>query len=927
MDNTVEKLLKTTYNLIIDDILTTIMLTRKISKIRHHRSILTKTPQYLSHVVIEIFRQFPLNINLELKKAIILNAIEDALENLEAPNRLTIKDAHIAKHLPLAQKLEIALFFRKKYYASPVLTSHPTEILSEEARITINRIVKNVLLNTKKSKVQLKEDVCWIIEHSLLPNTYLTPQEEIDRQNSIYLDMMSSWSLFNRSNIAAFAKHHHQNKITITNVITSMNKYAYNHVASWAVADVDGNQKRNRQSMERMELSLQLVIVTRYMQSLQDLLEIYPSLSSSYAYLQRCQQAIQDGILFDLKGSNDAKERLCTKLQQLIQEPYLNPEHKNHLIELKDLIDLVGFRGELKQFVRQSSRSNRKVLIELGEILKKEHPQFQNLLQEKNYEQLTPENKAQFHDLLRTDSRYFKSIKNIQHQLSYHTLRELEILDFVTHYRDRFSYILSDTENVQSLDEVIILFALASYIHGHLFIDDIRKPPVPLIPLCETPKDLEYLPNILHQILQNPYLKEIIIERGELVYVAGPSDLGKEGGMFAHIPLIEAEKKAQDILKKHQHQDENLKDVELRVLYGLGGDFHRRVSQSAFQLFATFQGSEACWLGSYHAYASYVEQVTGQASENSFRALELRILELASPENNQYLHEIIQQCIHGYQSYTKHPAAENLFRELSIPYELGIQTNTSSRGESKSSEPQDILKSRAIGITNYDISTLLMTHVFMSADGLVELEIPHSSLMSIYEQTTVLQEIIQKILFSIAVSDEKRAWIHLLGYIPNNKDIEQMANQFKDKQSIKPEAALAYTVTRLPKIIQRLSKFIPYPEAIKDFWLQKNSNICSQLALELMQYIGRYDKHFANLAHEIKFDLQPRYQRLAACIDSYRQEYQEASQEKRKALTENCILALRGDKKITSGPRTIAKLHHRFDHLMNPSMTKRFQKN
>lgn len=502
------------------------------------------------------------------------------------------------------------------------------------------------------------------------------------------------------------------------------------------------------------------------------------------------------------------------------------------------------------------------------------------------------------------------------------------LINRLPHYKDQFAYILSDTVNAQSLDEVILLFGLASFIHGHLSIDDIRKPPVLLIPLCETPKDLEHLPDILNQMLTDPHLKDVILQKGELVYVAGPSDLGKEGGLFAHIPLIAAEKKAQDILKNHQAKDCALKAIQLRVLYGLGGDFHRRISKSAYQLFATFQGSEACWLGSYHAYASYVEQVTGQASENTYRALELRILENASPNDYQHLQIIIEKCIKAYERYTKHPAAQNLLRELSIPYELAILTNTSSRGESKSTQPEDILKSRAIGMTNYDISCLFMTRIFMSADGLVDdLNIPQEAYLSIYQQSTVVQEIIQKILFSIAVSDEKRAWLHLLGYLPNQKKIQYWASQFQNTHHTKAPIALAYCVIQLPKIIERISQFIPYPEAIESFWSQQTSKPCHQLALELIQHIGHEDVHFAKLAQEIEFDLRPRYQRLAQCIDTYRQEYASATLEKQKELQENCIMALRGDKKITSGPKTISSLHHRFDHLMNPGMTKRFQKN
>ena len=898
------------------------MLTRKTTRLIHSRLFHHVPVSHHQQEIIQVFKLFPSSMNLELKKSILLNSLQEANNNQQSLNRIALKDAHIPQHLPLSEKLDIAKNLRQKYHARPVLTSHPTEVLSEKARITINRIVKNLLSNTKSSNEKIHEDVQWLIEHSLLPKTHLTPEEEIDRQDALYLDMMESWSTFNKKNIEAFAKNHHEKKESIQEFLTRVNKYSYSNVASWAVADVDGNKKRTRQTMEHMEASLQLAIVNRYMQHLAPLLATHSTLESAYRYLQRCKKAIQDHIFFNLEGSEIAKKRLIEQLHQVIHSPNLNPEDKKQLIQLKDLIDLVGFRGELKQFVRQSSKSNKEAFNDIGQLLGQHHLEFVELLENRQYDDLYATQKAKFHQLLRTNSKFIRTLKENQTHLSLDTLRELDILSFVLEYKDQFSYILSDTENYLSLNEVIILFGMSAYFQGKLYVDDIRKPPVNLIPLCETPEDLENLPNILHEMLSNVYLKQVIIEKGEVVYVAGPSDLGKEGGLFAHINLIEAEKKAQDTLKFHQAKDPNLHNVQLRVLYGLGGDFHRRISQASSQLFATFQGAGACQLGSFHAFESYVERVTGQASENSFRALELRLLETTHPHEYQIMKEIIEQCIRSYQKYTQNEASKALFRQLSIPYSLGILTNTSSRGESKSALPKDILKSRAIGLANYDISSLYMTRIFMSADGLVDLSAHQlQSLSSLYEYSTTIQELVQKILFAINVSQPHRAWLLSVGYLPGDKKINEWAIAYRTLE--KPEAhhALAYTITRLPKIIERLSLFVPYQKELEKFWQQNLPTQADKLALELIEFIGHHDAHFKDLAQEIRDDLKPRYERLAKCIDDYHANYETASPTERKILEENFVLALRGDKKITAGPETISKLRNRFDHLTNPGIS------
>jgi hypothetical protein len=888
---------------------------------RDQQSFFGKRQIDANQILDKIFQTIPKSLHQEIKQHILLNYIYQAKQFFKQLGQLSIRDAHLPMSWSLDRKLSFVMENRQQYFASPVLTAHPTEVFSDEALSEINKIVKYFLFLERANdesvlsieiEKAMKKHIKKFFSNSILPKENLSPEEEIIRQDRLYLDMMESWPNFNKKNIEAFAKNHHVSISEVNVQLTKANKYAYQNVSSWAVADIDGNKKKSRQSMERMESGLQLAILERLIGRVEKWLPSIPVLQSTYDYLRRCQQAIRDGIFFSVEGAEVAKQRLIKFIEQ-VQVTVLDNQLNKELSEWKDFVDLVGFRGGLKQFVRQSSKANADVFQNFVNILK----EFYSDIQEwhggrAHYSEWPEEHKMKFHHLLRTDSAYFKTLKQYAVQLTPDTIRELDILDFVHEYRDQFSYILSDTENYSSLNEVILLFGFSAYLKNKLYIDDIRRPPVNLIPLCETPDDLANLGNILDAMLSNPYLKQVIINRGEIVYVAGPSDLGKEGGIFAHVELIEAEKNARMILEKHQQHDSALHAVQLRVLYGLGTDFHRRVSDAFSQLFCTFQGSDACLLGSYGAYQAYVERVTGLASENSQRAQQLAHIEVEFPELYQLMKKMVAASISSYRKFIFHPASQELFRRLTIPYQLGILTNTSSRGESKNSAPKDINKSRAIGIANYDVSSLFMMRIFMSADGLNDLtEAELTQLPQLYQLSTVIKEQVMKILYAIAVSDEARAVEKIFVGVPTVQQLMSFSQAFKDGDAKTPEHALCYALLQIPCILDKLVRFLPeeIQEKIKHFLLhQDTSTSQADNALEIIRIIGQSDSSYQLLYQEIVEQLRPAYQRLVLAIDKYDAEIGKVSAEEMALIEENVVLALRGDKRLTAGPQAISKL-------------------
>jgi hypothetical protein len=871
------------------------------------------------------FLHFVKNTNQQLKANIILNHLSQAKMEEKRFGQLALRDAALPLTWNLKKKLDFIYASRSEFFARPVLTAHPTEVLSDEIQIQIQYLLRRLLKIeelqedgriSQQELFDLQTQLKLLLSQSFLPLTHLSPEQEMVRQDRLYLDMMASWPKFNATNLKAFAQNHGIERSRFADVLTQANKFSYQNVGSWSIADIDGNQRRNRQTMEKMESSLQIAIIERYLRQLEPLQAYSDKLNSVVLYLKRCQQSIEDGIYFNLQGAAIAKKRLIKILTELKREQVLSPSLDETLDEFIAFVDLVGFRGDLKQFVRQSSQVNADVLQNFIEILQEYSPQIKSLSSShQHYKYWPQEAKTQLHHLFRTDSGYFKYIKQNKQRLSKSTMRELDILDFVREYQDQFSYILSDTKDYHSLDAVVILFGFSAYCSNKLYIDDIKRPPVNLIPLCETPEDLAKLEDILDAMLKNPYLKQVMMEKGELVYVAGPSDLGKEGGVFAHFDLIEAEKKARQILKKHQRLDTHLNMVELRVLYGLGGDFHRRVSDASSQLFCTFQGSDACQLGGVSAYQAYVETVSGQYSENTLRALALGEFELKNPQGYQQLKKMVTLSIAAYRDFIFAPASLNLFRKLSMPHQLGALMNTSSRAESKTSLQPDICKSRAIGIANYEISSLFFMRIFMGLDGLVDIP-PHlqAQLPEFYQASLVIKELVMKIFFAFAISREDLAIQKIFKQPPSQALIKKLAFEFKDS-SILPENkteehALAYILNRKLELFKVLLAFMPSEQKQRG-WRFLESYVqadMSNIALGLLKLLGDHDPIFKQLHSEISLDLLPKYQLLQQCLEDYHLARKAGDTLNLAILEENVVLALRGDKRISSGPKTIAKM-------------------
>lgn len=915
-----------------------------------YSTTLNASPHYGIHFIKETFKAFSQNtfltpvvkINLELKESIVLDHCLRAEKIYQTKGsglaRFDIPLQHIKS---LDEKLKYTTDSLTNEDLRPTGTSHPTHVFSDETgrilrAITIDYLaLKHYKRGEKEAQIRqnrIVENIGYIVNHSMLPSTNLTPEQEIERQNESFIYMMEDWPEFEDRFVTHYSeKHAPDKKLEIKQALASVLKSLY-RVRSWSVADVDGNLRRNAQTMSIMDTSLQLHIVRFYQKLVALLIERIPKIQRIQDYLKRCEASIMDNICFDTESSERAKQKVIRWLDGILVSHQLDKNTASQIAALKSYVDLIGFRGEIKQYVRQSSVANDAVFDNFAQILAKHHEEIKGLLTDKegklrNYTSLEMHEKETLNEYLRTHSKYFTTLKQQAHEFTAATIRELDILSFVTKHKDLFSYILSDTKNTLNLHQIAILFAVSAYLKGNLFVDQVRKPPMLLIPLCETSDDLARLVTIFQDMLDDPYLREILIEHGEFVYVPGFSDLGRESSELAHVSLIKAYVSLEKLLKRYQIEDPRLLKIKIRPLYGSGGDSQRRISKSDEQTFATLQGEEFYRLTGVGAFSAYVENRAGRSSENTLRALEFNDIEERYPNESQKLEILVAHAISAYKRYHESPVAENLFRRLTFAY-LGAWFNTGSRGESKSSEPKDIIKSRAIGLVNYEALTRIAIRRIMSADGLVDLPLDiQAALPTLYEHSTVLREIVLKIISAIATSNIPRAWIKLCGKMPSTIQIRQWVDEFQDEtvKEKKEHHALAYLDYRSHLILQAMTLFLPEFLRQQGSIYFENHPPLSQpsdiSALALLKKMGQFHVDFKELHEEIRSDILPRYSRLEKAIDAYEEALPLADKigkEKMALLSENVVLAFRGDAILPGGSVKIASMHAS-DHLFSAS--------
>jgi hypothetical protein len=764
--------------------------------------------------------------NNHIKRKILFQKIQTALDNKQTHSLLGFKQFTFPKNWDFSRRLEEACALRIKNPPTPVITGHPTECMSEEVRIEINELIKKVINPENLLLDDFLVHANSILSKSWLPTKPLTPLDEIERQNNLYISMMEEWHEYNKRDIALFLKQYpaesSEQQQEIIYQLTLANKLIFNQVTSWFVGDVDGNTQKSLTTMQLAPKLLQLGIIRKYQNYLEGMAMLIPEVSISIEYLNKIKNHIET--------IGPLSRQMAIKFTSIfLEKTYLltakYPKYKNFIQELQDFLFITHFDGELKQHFRESAIALEKAI---------NNPNL-------------PESKRIF-----------------------------EMLEYVKNHAYNFTCILSDTQSSKQI------FALNKLLHNS----------VEIIPLCETETDLENLPNIIKDIINDFNMRNQIIKRLRFSYLAGPSDLAARAGEFSLIKLLDTENLIQKLLQELSNLFPQLQNVKLKVFYGLGNDSERRLSQAKKQLWSTHQGVDASTLAEPLGFTSFLRNMTGASSENTLRTEELK--EFAKKNNKSYLclkDTIIESSIR-YRNYINNNNSIVLMQRLIYP-QLSRYLNTSSRAESKLQINKNIASNRAIGqVNHYQLSRLLVRR-FIGFNALPQGPIINEW----YQELSAFKELTLKSLTAIACTNFPRAW-QRIGMSPPTKDelqnwyMDFINNPFADK----PHYALAFGQVSAQSILNNLNLNFNNPNL-------KNIDPNTLPNLNALMYMENHpNPEFSAIAKSIKNNLLPHYDLLEKLLDQFEKDKNNLE------LIENIVCLLRMDNCINSEPHIIPNI-------------------
>lgn len=860
---------------------------------------------------------------------IIGQIIRDEYKKADERDSAANSNLHaLIKKIPETYSREMKLQFLQErmtqYFAMPVITSHPTRVISNAAIYKLHKITAltmelNKKHTLKKHSLETKIELAIreFIEQPILQTNKMTPQEEAEYTLFIYKNILESFPLFLENLVSKFHEVHGGSRDYIIERVKPAIMHSYRNIYSWTRGDADGNLQVTAKTMSQAVPAQQIAIIQIYLEKISEILESRDLIESQicidklkkiHSYWSRCIESIQAGIWFDVKGSQNAVQNSIFRLEGIKKD--LPDSLQKKISSLILLVDLAGFFGGMKEYVRQTTKTNYEAIDDLVIILSEYKEDIHSLVinadgSERKYSQLDKSEKIELLKTIGSHPAYFQVLAQNKSRFSETTNKELDRLLFVLKHADIFpNYICSDTNDKINFDEVQLLLRFSSYLDGSLRIGQMSEYPINLLFLCETPEDLNNFLIIMADILDDVALRKRVVDSGFISYVSGPSDLGKTGGIATHISLYKAQMKAESILESYKEKYPELKDVKLRILRGYGGDMKRRIGSAAQQIHSTFQGRDAydC-LGAPGAFLHYLNRVIGYKSESDYRVQELEALKNNNPSAYKLLESIEEMAIHDFQFFINKPSSKKLLIALTNP-EIEKSLNTSSRAGSKTSAT-DLTKVRAIGLVNLYLYTGINWDIFMSVSGWLGIDEKHQALLSdILQSSTVVRDVVYKVLFAIAISDFDRAWLKINhGEVPDDMYIYQLSKAYMessaDEQSLLE--TLAYIQMSAHSILNQLILFLPSvkQEQLKNYFkeqynLGKSINV---IALNLMEEFG---DEFKILAKDTRLLLHA-HKDLNRCIDIF-------EKENTSIAKEDVIFSMRAGR-IPAGPDFISNSH------------------
>ncbi len=495
-------------------------------------------------------------------------------------------------------------------HLSPVLTAHPTEV-QRKSILDAERSIAQLLLNRDQIKdranaAHLKKDV--LCERELLDNELQMKARVIQLWQTRLLrvtklkvvdEIENALSYYEATFLREIPKLYAELEDRLGNQPVA----SFLKMGQWTGGDRDGNPNVSAETLDYAlkrqadvilrhyltevhylgtELSLSALLVD-FPKNMQELAKRSPdtnehrmdepyrrALTGIYSRLAASLKTLTGGdavrhALLPQNPYHSAQEFLA---DLKIIEQSLRSHHAQALVNqrLRPLIrsvEVFGFHLATVD-LRQSSDKHEEVIQELLAVA--------NI--EKDYSALDEESKQALLLRLLNEAR---PLKVVGANYSSHTVAELKIVELAKELRERFGpdairhYIISHTETVSDLLEVILLQKELGLMHGTLN----TKSSIDLItvPLFETIGDLRNAAPIMRDFYALPGIANLVKRSGaEQDIMLGYSDSNKDGGIFtSNWELYCAEIALVDLFERLA----NSHNIQLRLFHGRGGTVGR----------------------------------------------------------------------------------------------------------------------------------------------------------------------------------------------------------------------------------------------------------------------------------------------------------------------------------------------------------------
>ncbi len=502
-------------------------------------------------------------------------------------------------------------------YVSPVLTAHPTEVQRKS------------ILDAERAIAQLltaRDDILAQASALKVAHDALTPRELASNEAQLRARVLQLWHTrllrFSKLTVAdevenalsyyesTFLREIPKLYASLEQALGAQPVHSFLRMGQWIGGDRDGNPNVNAQTLLHA-LSRQADMVLRHYLTEVHYLGGELSLSAMLVDFSPAMQALAGHSPDTNEHRKDEPyrraligvyARLAATLKALSggdaarhavppQNPYLTPESL--------LLDLRVLEASLVAQQAQSLIAQRlKPLIRAVEVfgfhlatvdLRQSSDQHEAVLTEllataritPSYSTLDETQKRTVLLRLLNDAR---PLRVVGHSYSHHTLSELAIFEAAKQARAQYGtqairhYIISHTETVSDLLEVMLLQKEVGLLHGTL--DDQARCDLIVVPLFETIEDLRNASTIMREFYALPGILPMVQrgapdQYGEQDIMLGYSDSNKDGGIFtSNWELYQAEIALVKVFDEINRASPD-QSIQIRMFHGRGGTVGR----------------------------------------------------------------------------------------------------------------------------------------------------------------------------------------------------------------------------------------------------------------------------------------------------------------------------------------------------------------